>query len=252
MISLADKFFDANRKLCHRLESYLPQAKPSILLVYEETVAKYMNTKPHQLIADVGGGNSCPFAKYKNSKLNTKIIAIDKSRETTKYNHDVDEKKVADITRSLPFAKNGVDIITSRWVLEHLEDTEKFIFLSQKYLKRGGFMIHLFACRFAPFSLLNQILPQGTSSKLLYFFNPKIKDTVGMPSFYHKCYYSAIRSIFEKYGLQIVEIKFSFYQSQYYDFFLPLFLISSFYEILIQTVGAKNMCAYILVIARKT
>lgn len=73
----------------------------------------------------------------------------------------------------------------------------------------------------------------------------------GFPAFYDKCYYSAIKQLLGKHGFEIIEIKLSYYQSRYFNFFFPLFLISVIYEILLMVMGVKDLCAYILVVARK-
>ncbi len=49
----------------------------------------------------------------------------------------------------------------------------------------------------------------------------------------------------------MVGVHTSYYQSQYFDFFVPLYLVSALYEALIQALGVKNLCAYLLIVARK-
>lgn len=100
-----------------------------------------MNLKHNQIVVDVGGGKSCPFAKYKDPKMRTKIIAVDVSSEEMENNHDVDEKRVANIIQGLPFENEEVDLIVSRSALDH------FVINSKKVLKRNGYFIHLFPSR---------------------------------------------------------------------------------------------------------
>lgn len=249
---MLQEFFSLNRKLCLKLEKFLPQVKPRALDLYKQKVAQFMNSKSDQTIVDVGGGNLCPFAKYKEPLKKTTIIAVDLSKKAMKNNRLVDEKRVANISHKLPFKNEAVDIFTSRWVFEHLKEPEKFIALSKSKLRQNGLHIHLFASKWAPFALLSQALPKYLPEKILHFLNPKIKDKVGMASFYNQCSYSAMRRLFEKHGFEIIETHVSYYQSQYYDFFLPLFLLSAFYEILLKTLSLKNLAAYVLIVARKS
>src|SRR5947209_8158296 len=116
-MSMLNKFVKVNRNLCKKAELYLPQAKPHIYRLYEAEVARYMNSRPKQIVVDVGGGKSCPFAKRRDPAMKTKIVAVDISEEEVKDNRDVDEKRVADITRGLPFGAEEVDLIVSRSVL---------------------------------------------------------------------------------------------------------------------------------------
>jgi len=210
-----------------------------------------MNARPNQIILDIGGGESCPFAKYRDPSLNARIIAVDVSGEALKNNHDVDEKRVADVTQDLPFGNGEVDLIVSRTVLEHLQNPEAFIAISSRILKRNGYFINLFPSKFTPFAFLNVMVPKKVSAKLLSYFFPESRSLTGFPAFYEKCYYSAIKSLLERHGFETVDTYLSYYQSHYFRFFVPLFLVSVLYEILLQAVAAKDLCAYVLIVARK-
>src|SRR5215203_1317329 len=100
---MLNKLFVLNRKACTKVEPYLPQAKTDIWSLYEKKVAQYMNSGAAKIVADVGGGRSCSFAKYKDPAAGTKIIAVDVSETELQYNSDVDEKRVANIMQGLPF-----------------------------------------------------------------------------------------------------------------------------------------------------
>lgn len=245
------RFFARNRYVCKRIESHLPQAKINIRHLYEQIVTRYMNSEAGQLVVDVGGGKSCPFAKHRDPAMGTSIVAVDISEEEMKYNTDVDEKRVTDIIQSLPFDAAEVDLLVSRSVLEHLESLESFIINSTQVLKSGGYIVHLFPSRFAPFALINQALPNSLSRRVLYFFIPESKGIGGYPAYYDNCYYSAIRKLLKQHGFDLVDVHLSYYQSPYFAFFVPLFVISAIYEILIRAIGAKNMAAYVLVVAQK-
>jgi SAM-dependent methyltransferase len=217
-----------------------------------QIVAYYMNLRTKQTVADVGGGKSCPFAKYRDPAQKTKIIAVDTSESELEQNTDVDEKRVANVVQGLPFETEEVDLIVSSSVLEHLENLDDFVANSTKSLKKGGYFIHLFPSKYAPFALINQALPHTFSKPVVDFFRSEQRGICGFPALYRDCYYSAIRRLLKKHNLEIVDIHLSYYQSIYFSFFAPLFLVSALYELLIQTLGAKNLCAYLLVIARKS
>jgi ubiquinone/menaquinone biosynthesis C-methylase UbiE len=245
------RFLELNRRICRALEEYFPQAKLDVYGLYNEAVAKRMNSTPGQIVADVGGGKSCSFAKHRVSNAGTKIIAVDVSEEELKGNLDVDEARVADVTRELPFSPEEVDLIASSSVLEHLSNLEGFIANSGYALKSGGYSIHYFPCKFAPFAVINQLLPRVVSRKLLFSLRPEMKGVGGFPAFYDNCYYSAITALLEKHGFDVVDVRFSYYQSPYYFFFVPLFLLSALYELIISSLKVKNLSAYMLVVARK-
>lgn len=249
--SAVGSFFKFNGILCGKLKCYLPQARTDIFHLYQIHVVRYMNLKHNQIIIDIGGGKNCVFARHRDIPMNTKIISVDISEEQVKNNHDVDWKLVADAMQGLPFGTDKIDVVVSRCMLEHLGKTEMFIADSGRILKKDGYFIHLFPSKFAPFAMINQMLPKKLSKKLLYFLQPESKGVCGFPSFYEKCYYSAFKSLLEKYNFEVIQMHFSYYQSPYFCFFVPLFLLSALYEIVVQAIGAKNLCAFVLVVAKK-
>jgi SAM-dependent methyltransferase len=251
IIQMFRGFFSANRRICRKFEPYLPQAKTDMYDLYEKVVAQYMNSMADQTIVDVGGGKACPFAEYRYPSQKAKIIAVDISEEELKHNTDVDEKRVANVSQGLTLGTEEADLITSRLVLEHLESLDGFVASSRQALKRGGYFIHLFSCKYAPFALINQTLPHTLSRKVLYFFRPEEKGISGFSAFYDSCYYSGISKLLRQYDFEVVDIHPSYYQSRYFDFFVPLFLVSALYEMLIEALGMTNLCAFLLLIARK-
>lgn len=250
MIRILYRFFALNRELCAKIEPYLPQAKVDIVDLYDTIVVQYMNMKVNQTVVDIGGGRRCPFAKYRDPSQKANIIAVDISEEELEYNTDADETKVANVSQRLPFSAEEVDVIVSRMVLEHLEKLEGFVADAERTLKKGGHFIHLFPSKFAPFTLINQALPNVLAKKVLHFFSPRGAGT-GFPSFYDTCFYTGICKLLKEYDFEIVEMHLSYYQSRYFDFFVPLYLISALYEMLIRTLEVKDLCAYVLIVARK-
>ena len=75
------KFVTANRKVCSRIEPHLPQARTNIFELYKRLISHYMNSRTGQVVVDVGGGRSCPFANYRDPATKAKIIAIYVSEE---------------------------------------------------------------------------------------------------------------------------------------------------------------------------
>jgi SAM-dependent methyltransferase len=183
-----------------------------------------------------------------------RLIAVDISEEELCHNADIDEKRIADITQGLPFEAEEIDLLTSCWVLEHLESVDDFVESTKMVLRRGGHCIHLFSSKFAPYALINQVLPEALAERVVYGFLPRRKGGRHggrFPDFYNRCYYSASKKLMENNGFEVVDVHVSYYQSHYFSFFVPLYLLSVCYELLIQALGVKNLAARVLVIARK-
>lgn len=244
-------FIRWNRSVCKRIESCLPQAAASIETQYLNAVEKYMNARGNQVIVDVGGGRSCRFAARRDPSLQNRIVCVDVSGDEMQFNRDVDEKRVCDIMQDLPFEAESVDLLVSRSVLEHLEQQDRFLANSYRVLKPGGVCVHLFPSKYALFALINQMLPAKISRWLVNSVFEGTKGILGFPAIYDKTYDTAFRSALAAAGLSVEEIQNGYYQSSYFSFFVPFFLISAFYEMCVMRLGIRNLCAYLLVIARK-
>lgn len=229
-------------------EKYLPHTKPDITDFYSEVVASLANNFKNPVIVDVGGGRCTPFANKLHPKH--KLIVLDVDENELKFNESAD-KKVIMPGMEIPLKINSADLIVSRYTLEHLNNPEIFIKNSFKILKNGGYSIHLFSCKYAPFAIINQLLPGKLSQFLLNKFVPNSKHIRGYKTYYKSCYYSKIIDVFKKSGFEITNIYLSYYQSGYFSFFLPFYLLSIFYEFIIYSLKIKNLSAYILITVKK-
>jgi ubiquinone/menaquinone biosynthesis C-methylase UbiE len=250
-------FIQFNKRICLAVENYFPQSKNDARffnLEYERLIVDYARQmKEGGVIVDAGGGRSCPFARKKPS--NFKITSVDISAEELEANIDVDDKKISDISRHLPFEDSEVDIIASKMVIEHLPQTEGFISESGRVLKAGGKLITVFPSRFAPFALISQSLPHKLSEGLVAAFHPEWVSggrSGRFRTFYDKCYYSAFKSLLDSKGFRVEKEYITYAQSRYFDFFFPFYILSMTYELLVHTLRLKNLAAYLLIVAQKT
>lgn len=245
-------FITFNRRLCDRIEPSLPQIRKNPFFLYEQAVAKIIAENSPKLTLDIGGGRSCSFSRLDGASRCTRILAVDVSEDEIRANSDVDEKVVADVVAGLPLRESSVDLIASSSVLEHLRDTKSFFQVASRVLKKHGYFIHVFTCKFAPFALVNQLLPTAFSHRLISFLRPDKQGVCGFPAVYDGCYYSRIRALLLRNGFQVIALQPTFYQSRYFDFIFPCYLLSVLYEVLVSSLGLNNLCAYLLVVARKS
>jgi ubiquinone/menaquinone biosynthesis C-methylase UbiE len=249
-VRLLRALFAVNREMCDKIEPFLPQ-RLDLFALYEANVAQWMNLRANQIVLDVGSGRECAFARHRNPAMHTTIVALDVSREQLVANRDVDGKIVANVTDGLPVQSDMVDLIASRSVLEHIEDMELFVKESSRVLRSEGYFIHEFTSKFAPFALINQMLPSRLSKKLMKFLMPEKIGICGFPAVYDRCYYSALKKLLRANQLELVNTTFSYYQSRYWNFLFPMFVLSALYETVVRRLDARNLCAYLLIVARK-
>jgi ubiquinone/menaquinone biosynthesis C-methylase UbiE len=248
---LVNRFMFANKAICQRVERGLPNARVDLRTGYEHVVAQYMNSCPGAVVADIGGGRSSAFASLRSPQSTARIVAVDVSATELELNADADEKRVADVTRNLPFGDGDVDLVTSSAVLEHLRPLEVFVAESSRVLKPGGYAIHYFSTKFALYAIANQLLPQPISKRIIHFIAPGTEGIVGFPAYYDRCYASAITRMHEAHGFELLELRASYYQSDYFHFLVPLYLVSALWDLASYAAGVKNLASYLLLVARK-
>jgi len=218
---------------------------------YEQVVAGRINAATGQLIVDVGGGKSCPYVRFiQNASVQT-IVGVDISVTELALNRDVGHRVVADVAHWMPFRDGSVDLVSSRSVVEHLSDVTKFFENCRCALKDGGYVIHLFPCKFAPFSIINQILPNKIARIILFYFHPDYKDDCGFKAYYDRCYPAAIGKILHQNDFEIAHQEFGYYQAHYFDFFLPLYIVMTLYDLVISAMGLQNLSCQMLIVARR-
>jgi ubiquinone/menaquinone biosynthesis C-methylase UbiE len=240
-----------NKALARRVERRLPNARVDLGGEHEQVIARYMNAREGAVVADIGGGRSSRFARLRKPRSTATIVAVDVSAEELELNADADEKRVADATRKLPFADGEVDLVTSSAVLEHLRSVEGFVAESSRVLKPGGHAIHHFSTKFAPYAIANQLLPKPVSKRIVHFIQPGTEGILGFPAYYDQCYASAITRLHVKHGFEVVDLRAAYYQSTYFDFFLPVYLLSVLWDLGTYAAGVKNLARSLLLVARK-
>jgi ubiquinone/menaquinone biosynthesis C-methylase UbiE len=249
MSSFLHSFVETNRWLCARVGTHLPQAETRIFAAYEETVSHYVNRKPNQIVVDVGGGARCGFARRCISSA--RIIAADLSPAELAHNRDASERVACDASRSMPFADASVDMVVSHCVIEHLKDVEGFLSETRRVLKPEGLSIHLFPAKHAPFSLINRLLPHRWSRALLFRLQPSQKSVGGFRAYYQYCSPRPFERLLRKHGFESQQTALSYFQSDYFNFFVPLFLASSAFELAAWAFDLRPLCAFVLSVAHK-
>lgn len=245
------KFLSANQRICAWMERYLPTAKGHTYRQYPPAVAAHIAEPGIRHVVDVGGGKTCAYAEFTPEGWGGRIIAFDISPEELVHNHSVHARLVADVTRGLPMAPGSVDMITSRSVVEHLANIETFVRGAAEALRPGGYFIHWVPNKFAPFAMVNAVLPNALAKPLLHYLDPQTKGICGFPVVYDRCYPTAMEKLFRANGFEVLEVRPSYFQSRYYAFFVPFFLISTLYEGTMQLFGIRNLCAHFLIVARR-
>ena len=247
------KFLDANRRLSARIERCLPASfKAHMSRTYEQRIAEILNRSMSELnVVDVGGGKHCPYLRFVDPERSHRYVAIDVDPGELARNGQIRDRVAADVVFSFPFSNSSVDVLTSRSVVEHLTDVDRFLGNCARVVKPGGYVIHSFPCKFTPFSVVNQLLPSAFSRRLLHFFHPAWQDHCGFKAYYDRCYYSGMIKLLRKHNFSLIYEDVRYYQAIYYDFFFPLYGLMIIYDLLIWKLKIKDFSCQMLFVARR-
>jgi SAM-dependent methyltransferase len=203
-------------------------------------------------VLDIGGGRECPYYVFTKTAESHTFIALDIDENEIKHNQYCEKRVVADAASVyLPFTAASMDVVTSRSTIEHLYDNGAFLKNCQSVLRKGGHLISAFPCRYSPFAIVNKLLPDRLARHLLYYFHPEWRDVCGFKVYYDHCSYFAMRSLLSRHNFEIVHLELRYYQAIYYDFFIPLYLLMLFYDLMVWFFGIKALCCQMLFVARK-
>lgn len=249
---MLSNFFDRNRRICSWIEDRLPGAfTENFNRTYEKTIRDIVAEIGPVRILDIGGGKKCHIARFCESDPRNQITALDVDFIELSQNADVKNRVLGDATKTLPFNDGSFDLVTSRSLLEHISDSSSFFKDAGRVLRTDGYFVHLCPGRYAPFAVLNRLLPHWLASKILYFFHPKYRQDCGFYAHYQDTYHGAVMRNLTENGYRPVKIQRRYYQSIYFSFFVPLYVASLFYDFLLYKTQPKNLASQLLIIAKK-
>jgi ubiquinone/menaquinone biosynthesis C-methylase UbiE len=239
-------FIQQNRTLYYRFRRHFAHVADTVSDQYPEIVGTF--AREGSVVADVGGGAQCALV---TTCPDSQIIALDISAAELARNRDVEDRRVADVTKHMPLADNSCDIVASRYVIEHLRGVEHFAEESYRVLKPGGVFITLFPNKYAPFSLLNRALSVSAARKVAYALKEEAARWDVFPAYYEFCSPRVFSRLLETKGFTSIDVKVTYSQSTYYSFFFPLAAFFLCYEWILTRLNLISLSAHVLVCATK-
>lgn len=216
---------------------------------YDEAGTALLQLEP-KTVLDVGAGKQWHFTPSLKSP-NMGLIGFDIDHAEMAENALLDQKICGDACQSLGVPDQSVDLIMGRAVVEHLHDTASFLKSANRALGDGGHLIVTFASRYAPFAILNRMLPQRVSHWLLLHLVPGSSGVLGFKAFYDRASFSEFKQSLDDAGFEIEEEYASYFSTSYSRFFFPLFVVGLGLDYLRYALGKPRLACYFMFIARK-
>lgn len=231
-----------NRRMARRIEGAI-HVNFCMESIYREAILNSLEAG--SIVVDAGAGERCVYASQ-----GLRVIGADVLISDLKKNKDIESAVVSDLEADLPFRSESVEAITNCYFVEHIHDTERFIQNVARVLKPRGKLFMLFPCRYAPFAFINRMIPNKIVVEMLHRFVEGSHG--GFPATYNNCHPKRMREILCRNGFRVVQTEVCYYQSHYYASFLPLYLLSLAYDMILHKLKIETMAASAFIFAEKS
>ena len=191
---------------------------------FEDKIYSLIKTNDYKNIAEIGGGANpiLPVEFIRANKINYTII--DSSSEEMSKADAGYQKTVLDFEKKLSDITVKYDLIFAQMTMEHIRYPSVFYSNVHKLLTTGGQALFFFACSTSLPMLLNKLIPDFITKRILLSVQPFRKDEKHgkFKAYYKWCYGPTKTNIkrLENLNFQIVEYTGYFGHSYYAKFAL--------------------------------
>ena len=247
--SIPRRIVRANVAISERIEPSIIENTHAYTKYYE-TGENLLRLEPNHVL-DVGAGKEWPFAP-ELKRQGMSLTGFDIDIDEMSGNDLLDQKLCGDACESLGVPDGSVDLIMARATIEHLHDNASFVRNAHRALREDGRIIVTFPGKYAPFAILNRILPPRIAQWLLHHLVPGSDGMLGFKAFYDQASFHEFRGILVEAGFEIENEYASYFSCMYYRFFVPLFALGLAYDYLCSSLGNPRFASYLMFVAKKS
>ena len=143
------------------------------------------------------------------------------------------------------------NLIISKTLLEHVPDNTKSLKVMYDALQSDGIMMHYIPCKYHFYSIILRIIGPQLQKTLINYIRPETKSVTGYPVFFNQCSSHAMENLCKNTGFRQIEIKSYYRATDYFSFFVPVFMIISIFENLFKYFDLKLFASGIILVAKK-
>lgn len=222
------------------------------MLGYDEQLKELVAAYPDADLLELGAGRrpSFTFSELPNTVRSYTVNDI--SEEELALLPEGYEKACFDVSGDAKAFSDKYDVVFSRFLAEHVPDGEAMHRNVFQVLKPGGVTFHLIPTLYALPFVINKLLPERVTAKILAAFAPRRAINPKFPAYYSACYGNSDRmtELLKGIGYSQVEIR-SFYGHFYYEKIPGLKQIHEQFSALAADRDWADLSSYAYIIARK-
>ena len=231
LCSLVDRFISA---------SFIDQDYKKALLT---EINNYLDAHEYTTVLEAGGIDRPLLAK-------SSIIRYDGLDIDCKANcREIYDEFIVQSIESYLFKK--YDLVISITLLEHVKDNYLSINTIYDGLQDGGASMHYVPSKYHPYSLIIRLVGPSIQKALIHYLRPEAKDVAGYPAHFHLCSPQQMKKAFEEKGFRNVRIQPFFRAADYFNFFIPLYLLVVLWESICKRMGLMQFCSGFIITAVK-
>ncbi|MFK7941505.1 MAG: trans-aconitate 2-methyltransferase [Paracoccaceae bacterium] len=245
---MISKFINYNRKASRYLTRVFPwlfQSKRQEGTEFTDMIAHSIADRAPKLILEAGGVDRPLLTKSPDYRY----VGLDIDERLSCY-EKYDEFLVQSIEEPIPL--ENVDLIVSITLLEHVPDNSRSFQSMYDALSDKGIMHHYIPSGYHPYSLALKLVGPKLQRMLIRKLRPEAEEITGYPTFFSHCSPGQIDRLLGQIGYQWVEIKPYYRATEYFSFFVPLYVLIAAFEKAAETFGWRMFCCGMLVTAQKT
>jgi SAM-dependent methyltransferase len=244
------RFVDSNRRWSRRLtpEHWIHSNN---FAMYRKLAAILLAHPEVKRVADVGAGKSWMFPVETKARFGLHLIGLEIDEAELSQNTVVDEHLLCDVTDTIPVDEGSLDLMMCYSGVEHFRDNQAFLHNAFRAVRPGGYVIAQFPSSLAPFAVLNRLLPERVARNLVHELVPGSSGECGFRAYYDGTRYTPFRRMAERAGFDVDYYYASYFSSDYFGFFLPLYFLSAAFDLFRFAIGVRDLSSYNVFVLRK-
>ena len=239
-------FVSSNRKLCRLLEKTFPNFFGAPRKYHSDQldlISKIILENNNLRILEVGGADRPMLSRSK--KYFYAGMDIDDKPSCyecyDKFLVQSVEDKILD----------KFDLIISTTLLEHVPNNTRSVQSIYGGLNLGGSMVHYIPSKYHFYSLCLRLVGPKIQKVLIKYLRPEAIAVTGYPAFFDHCSPNQMKSLCNACGFRNVEIIPYYKATDYFAFFIPVYLFVSIIENLFEFFGVSYFASGFIVRAQK-